>query len=355
MSKPSLLRGVLALKRILAALAVIVGCTLLTGASFEWLARREARARFPVQGRLVDIGGRHLQLDCRGSGSPTVVFEAGLDMLGSLSWAAVHDSVAKITRACAYSRAGIMWSDASTAPFSSEQVARDLRAVLRNAGESTPFVMVGHSLGGPYVMTFNALYGPEVAGVVLVDASHPDQVAHIEAATGMSMTPPTGMLAFGSAVAGTGLPRLMTRDVAPARASHFVREASAGYAPMSISAFSRETAALRESFATAGRIRDLGAKPLVVLAAAGEMSAAELQVQHMTREQGRAFRTVWIQLQREEAAWSRRGRLVLVPDATHSIQFDRPDLVIAAIRDVADTVGSETQLTSSRWPATQRD
>jgi pimeloyl-ACP methyl ester carboxylesterase len=240
MSKPSLLRRVLAPKRILAALAVIVGSTLLTGASFEWLSRRGARTRFPVQGRLVDIGGRHLQLDCRGSGSPTVVFEAGLDMLGSLSWAAVHDSVAKITRACAYSRAGIMWSDASTAPFSSEQVARDLRAVLRNAGESAPFIMVGHSLGGPYVMTFNALYGPEVAGVVLVDASHPDQVAQIEKATGMPMTPPTGILAFGSAVARTGLPRLMTRDVAPARASQFVREASAGYASMSISAFTRD-------------------------------------------------------------------------------------------------------------------
>lgn len=77
------------------------------------------------------------------------------------------------------------------------------------------------------------IYGSDVAGVVLVDASHPDHVEQLERATGRSMTPPRGVLAFGSAVAGTGLPRLMTRDVAPARASRFVHEASAAYAPTS--------------------------------------------------------------------------------------------------------------------------
>src|SRR5215471_8350339 len=97
----------------------LVGLLLLAvagGAVYEQIARANAAKEFPPQGRLVDIGGRRIQLDCRGSGSPVVVFESGLDMLGSLSWAAVHDDIAKTTRACAYSRAGLMWSDSSDRP-----------------------------------------------------------------------------------------------------------------------------------------------------------------------------------------------------------------------------------------------
>ena len=326
----------LSLRRVAAAALVLAGASLLTGGMLEELARRDARQQFPVQGRLVDIGGRRLQLDCRGSGSPTVIFEAGLDMLGSLSWAAVHDSVARTTRACAYSRAGIMWSDASPIPFSGAQVARDLRAALAGAGETGPFVMVGHSLGGPYAMQFSALYASEVSGVVLVDASHPDQVAQLEQATGKRMTPPAGPLVFGAAIARTGVTRLLTRDVAPARASDRVREMSAAYAATSLAALARETAAVRNSLTETPR--DLGSRPLIVLAAAAEMGPAELARQGMTPEQGKAFRTAWAKLQEDERTWSRRGQLVSVPDATHSIQVDRPDVVIAAVRNVVRAV-----------------
>src|SRR3954470_24004078 len=116
---------------VLASLILVIA---LIGAGYEAIGRRRAANDFPVPGKLVDIGGRRIQIDCRGSGSPTVVLESGLDMLGSLSWAAVHDSVAKTTRVCAYSRAGIMWSDPSSLPFNSGNVARDLHAALRSAG-----------------------------------------------------------------------------------------------------------------------------------------------------------------------------------------------------------------------------
>ena len=61
----------------------------------------------------MDIGGRKIQMDCRGIGSPTVVLQSGLDALGSLSWAAVHDEIVKTSRVCAYSRSRILWSDAN--------------------------------------------------------------------------------------------------------------------------------------------------------------------------------------------------------------------------------------------------
>jgi pimeloyl-ACP methyl ester carboxylesterase len=162
-------------KRIALIIGGLIAAAVLVGVGYEQIMRWRAAREFPVQGRLIDIGGRHMQIDCRGSGTPTVVFEAGLDTMGSLSWSAVHDAIAATTRACAYSRAGVMWSESRAGKFEPDNVARDLHTLLLAAGERGPFVMVGHSLGGPYIMNFTRLYPQDVAGLVFVDASHPDQ------------------------------------------------------------------------------------------------------------------------------------------------------------------------------------
>ncbi len=97
----------------LVGLLIAVAVTLLlgVGAIWEQVERQREIRDFPAPGRLVDIGGRRIQIDCRGTGSPTVVFESGLGIDGSLSWTKVQDEVAQFTRACAYCRAGIIWSD----------------------------------------------------------------------------------------------------------------------------------------------------------------------------------------------------------------------------------------------------
>src|SRR5689334_25308998 len=99
------------MRRIGLGVLAIIALALGVGSGYEAIGRSRAARDFPPPGKLVDIGGRRIQLDCRGTGTPTVVFEDGLDMGGSLSWFGVHDSIAKTTRACAYSRAGIMWSE----------------------------------------------------------------------------------------------------------------------------------------------------------------------------------------------------------------------------------------------------
>src|SRR5262245_34178510 len=85
------------------ALPVMGGC--------ESFFAAEAARNHPIQGKLVDVGGgRRVQIDCRGEGGPTVVFQSGGDLLGSLGWGPVMDKVSTNARACAYSRAGILWS-----------------------------------------------------------------------------------------------------------------------------------------------------------------------------------------------------------------------------------------------------
>lgn len=140
-------------------------------------ARRDER-RFPPPGRMVDVGGFRMHLDVSGKdpGRPTVVLEAGLGSF-SPNWYWVQQSLADDLRVVAYDRAGLGWSDPSPASRDAATMAAELHTALHAAGIDGPYVLAGHSFGGLVVRAFADLYRPETAGLVLVDASHPDQWA----------------------------------------------------------------------------------------------------------------------------------------------------------------------------------
>lgn len=305
------------------------------GATYEAAMRRQARQDFPAAGRLVDVGGgRHIQLDCRGAGSPTVVLESGLDSFGSLAWAAVHDSIAATTRVCAYSRAGLMWSDASATRFDSKTVARNVRTALAAGGESAPWVMVGHSLGGPYVMAFTQLYGAEVTGLVFVDITDPDQFTRFNEATGKQLMPTAGVVRIGAALAWSGIIRLLPSAPPAASWPHSLDRTTRAFVPTSVSELAQEVDAIPATLATAGAFHQLGDRPLVVLSAGRAKDADALHAMGLTPEQGARLQAASFALHEGEATWSRRGRHEIVADASHYIQFDRPDVVIRAVREV---------------------
>ena len=324
-------------KRIAIGFGAFVVLATLLGAVAEAVMRARVERDYPPAGRLVDVGGRRIQLDCRGSGSPTVVLESGLDNLGSLSWALVHDSIAATSRTCAYSRAGIVWSDAAAGAFDSKTVAEDLHAALTTAGERAPFGLVGHSLGGPYSLIFTGLYPADVAGLVFVDASHPDQLARLREATGNSMEAPTGVLSAVAALSWTGVMRLIPDGASPKLPPATIR-AQHAYLPTSLGPALRELKALPATLEAAGKHRQLGDRPLVVLTAMAPTPEAVLKTAGLTRDQGDRMRAVWKVLHDEEATWSTHSRHELVHDATHYIQLDRPDVVIRAVREMIGTV-----------------
>ena len=121
-------------------------------------------------GKLVDLGGHKLHFNCSGSGRPTVVVENGLGDF-SFDWVLVQVNVAKFTRICTYDRAGYAWSDPGPKPRTFAQINLELHDALAKLGEKGPFVMVGHSYGGPLVRSFALTYPREVAGLVFVDAA----------------------------------------------------------------------------------------------------------------------------------------------------------------------------------------
>jgi pimeloyl-ACP methyl ester carboxylesterase len=127
-------------------------------------------------GRLIDVGGHRLHILCTGSGRPTVILET---LAGGVSpmWGWVQPEVAQHTRVCSYDRAGLGWSDPVDAPQDGVAVARDLTTLLQRAGETGPYVMVGHSLGGLYTRLLAHRDPAQVAAMVLLDARHPDEFA----------------------------------------------------------------------------------------------------------------------------------------------------------------------------------
>jgi len=151
------------------------GALLAAGMAYQWIGTAVDARRFPPPGRLVDVAGVPLHILCMGEGSPTVVLDT---LSGGMSpyWGWVQPEVADVTRVCAYDRAGRAWSGAAPAVGLAQGV-ESYHALLVNAGESPPYVWVGHSIGGLYAQVFAITYPQEVAGVVFVDASHPAQRA----------------------------------------------------------------------------------------------------------------------------------------------------------------------------------
>jgi len=138
---------------------------------------------YAAPGQLYDVGGHRLHLDCRGHGSPTVVLSNGLGEI-SASWARISAGVASTTRVCAYDRAGQGWSENADDPLDGIESAKDLHTLLEQAGEQGPYVLVGHSTGGTYALTYATRYPDQVAGMVLLDSSSPEQFTRMPAYPG---------------------------------------------------------------------------------------------------------------------------------------------------------------------------
>ena len=147
----------------------------------------------------MDLGGHKLHVNCTGKGSPTGVVENGLGDF-SFDWSLVQAQVSSLTRICTYERAGYAWSDPGPKPRTFSQLNLELRDALNKLGEQGPFVLVGHSFGGPVVRNFAITYPDKVAGVVLVDAGFEGQRVGIgsqatmrlgDGAKGLSIPPRT--------------------------------------------------------------------------------------------------------------------------------------------------------------------
>jgi pimeloyl-ACP methyl ester carboxylesterase len=157
------------------------------GGGLATISAAAASSAPTAPGRMIDVGGHQLYIECTGSGGPAVILQAGLGASSS-SWAGIAPAVAATTTVCTYDRAGHGLSDEAAAPQDGIALATDLHTLLERAGVPGPYVLVGHSSGGPYVRVFAARYPDEVAGMVLLDAQPADAFTALPAYPGFYST-----------------------------------------------------------------------------------------------------------------------------------------------------------------------
>jgi pimeloyl-ACP methyl ester carboxylesterase len=312
------------LRNIVILLAAVTILLAAIGALYQSTSAARDRRAHPMPGRLVDVGGYRMHIHCTGQGSPTVILDSGLGD-SYFSWHKVQPQIAQFTRVCSYDRVGLGYSDYSHHPSASKNFAEELHILLHSAGIARPLVLVGHSMGGFNVRLYASLYSSEVAGMVLVDSSHPEQQKRLPPALNDLDAGWLREQEFFEFTMPFGLPRLLgfCGDDAEARAAdcnfHTVREAVAELKSVSVSA------------AQAATTGSLGDMPLVVLSSDPARPQPDLP-----EDLVKPTNDAWEKMQEELAHLSTRGTQVIANGSGHYIQLDRPDLVIESVRRVVD-------------------
>jgi pimeloyl-ACP methyl ester carboxylesterase len=236
-----------------------------------WQTVSEATETNPylASGRLIDVGGHQMHLDCAGSGSPTVVLQPGAGgTSASMGW--VAPAVASQTRVCVYDRVGRGASEPADGPQDGARVATDLHTLLHRAGVPGPYVLAGHSFGGLYVRIFAAHYPNEVAGLVLIDSTSSQEPAKSVVASAGDEDSYDGVGRFATLVslsARVGVARLygdLVGSTLPARSDELLRYDTAQAS--SLRSVAEEYLRGGGSHEAAS-LRDFGDKPLFVLTA----------------------------------------------------------------------------------------
>ena len=305
----------------------------------------------PPPGRLIDVGGWRLHLNCTGKAvpsQPTVILEAGVGDF-SVEWSLVQPGVSAYARVCSYDRAGDGWSDLGPHPRTFHQIVYELHTLLEKAGEQPPYVLVGHSYGGWLVRLYGFTYPADVVGMVLVEAGADDplrmmpngKVVHASELPAGKTVPPVQTskplresdippAALAQIKAGLEKASLTAneppRDKLPADAQRMrtwalgqVKHVAAAVNPFE----NEELAGLR-----AERTKTqypLGDMPLVVITRGiSEETGPESKANEEEHRKDHA----------SVATMSRQGKLIVATKSGHHVQLDEPALVVTTIQQV---------------------
>jgi len=323
---------------------------LAAGVVYQFIGTRHSARLYAPPGMMIDVGGQQLHVVKAGTGRPAVLFESGI-AASSLSWARVRPAVATFTSACAYDRAGLGWSDPGPAPRTVARMVAELRAVLANAASDGPAVLVGHSFGALLVCAYASAHPADIAGLVLLDPPsewHPmtrqqarllrggiqlSRVGELLARVGV-VRACLALLAGGT----PGIPRRVVRVFGPTAARTLERLVgevrklppdlhpvvqALWCQPKCFRAMADHLAVLEETTAAVDLVVSLADLPLVVISS-GDQTPDTLE-----RHRHLALR-------------SSRGRHLVATNSGHWIQFDEPDLVVTAIRDMVERVRRST-------------
>ena len=295
------------------AIATLLSMEAWAGQEDDWLA---------PPGKLYSIGSHRLHIHCVGNGSPAVILDAGLGGI-SLEWTLVQKFISRETRICAYDRAGYGWSDPGPSPRATDQIVEELHDLLVAAEVPPPYVLVGHSFGGYNVQYFAKVYPELTAGMVLVDASHPEQAERLSDKPITESYSPTGRLIttlhpehalkhYPENLRNQAMVLMASRKAIETQQREFVNYNYSGYVVLQ-----------------SGRLRDI---PLVVVTRG--------QREWPDNQNGRLLEQKWQSMQRDLVSLVPDAKQMIAARSGHLIHLEQPEIVVAAIQSVLESLAT---------------
>lgn len=283
---------------------------------------------FEPPGQLIDVNGRNMHINCIGNKSPSIILDSGAGGF-SLEWRNIQKSLSQYARVCAYDRAGYGWSDMGLLPRTTKRITHELHALLQNAGIHGPYILVGHSFGGFTAQYFARNFGDEIAGIVLIDSSHEEQVYRLPE--------------NGKDVVRRSLHQDRSNIVTKSVIHEHYPEEEAAVAQQLMTRWSalltwREEMA---NYALSSReLRDVYYKPIleipIVVLSRGKRVWPDTPY-------GDAMEATWKELQDELSYLNGNSTHIIAENSGHLIHLDEPELVVDAIHDVLDFVEKELE------------
>jgi pimeloyl-ACP methyl ester carboxylesterase len=301
------------------------------------------RSKFPAPGKLVKVEGHLMHMNCQGSGSPSVLIDAGNGSF-SLEWTLIQDQLSQSLRVCTYDRSGYGWSEPGLLPRDGAKVVSELHQLLQAAGEPGPYLLVGHSLGGVHVRLYAGSYPDEVAGLILIDTAYPLEISPV---LRLQMQSSIGFYQVMNLLTRSGLLRILGplggENSMPQTARKLPFELQEAYLNLlldpqqyttAISEMENLPRTFEQTSQLLAREKPLGDLPLIILTA-GQTSASgstpfDEQYDPVSAHQ--------IKLQLELAGLSSQAEQRVIAKSGHSVHLDAPEEVIRAVRDLIETI-----------------
>ena len=314
--------------RLIGGLLVLLG---IDGMIYEARSETAVSTQFPAPGQIVEVNGRDMHIQCTGTGSPTIILDAGQGGWSS-DWAKIVPELSEENRVCAYDRAGYGWSDGAEDGRSPQDAAGDLAALLTSAQIEPPYLLVGFSHAGLAGRIFAAQHADQMAGMVLIDPATEFDNEIMSAELMQQQQAAVGMFKGFGFMAKIGLLRLIGTENMAGSAPFIGTDPVDPELYYSFIAAPQWWETSAQEFVShlnddnLAMVRDLGSIPDIPLVIIGSDtldtsgSAALDGLQAARHEKLSAL-----------AAQSAQGEFVIAEGSTHNVPADRPDVILDAI------------------------